>query len=461
MEIEVGILKSRLVTDNPSILEGLYNKYGFKVDGYQYTPQYKRKVWDGKKRYFKRNGEFRTGLLERIEADLREIGVQGNIRRGEPVVVDEIGYTISDVQKYSYRDYQKEAVEHCLNVKRCIVKSPVASGKTLIMAGLIASLRAYSDCKIVVLFREKAILNQTYKFFQSCGIKGLGVNSGEGYIYGDVMLSTVQSIEKILGTHLDHSFALIIDEAHQFCKGESTVAAIEAFPNAIFRVAFTATVPADIHGLLTLEGAFGPVIETRSVEDLIKDGSLAKPIIQIIECRPTLEEKDEDLSYIELYDKFIVNSEHRNNLIKKCYGHITSSNKTSKTLILCKNLEHVVNLKKLIPNSHSVEGKDSLEDRYKAIELFLKDPSHSVLIGTNVLQTGININEITHMINARGMEGEIPTIQGIGRGLRTTKEKTEMYFYDFYDFVPYLKDHSKSRISHYENLKFDITYVQL
>jgi superfamily II DNA or RNA helicase len=77
------------------------------------------------------------------------------------------------------------------------------------------------------------------------------------------------------------------------------------------------------------------------------------------------------------------------------------------------------------------------------------------------MQTGININEITHMINARGLEGEIPTIQGLGRGLRVTKDKTTLYFYDFYDKVPYLEKHSKSRINHYEKLKFEINYVRI
>jgi superfamily II DNA or RNA helicase len=85
-----------------------------------------------------------------------------------------------------------------------------------------------------------------------------------------------------------------------------------------------------------------------------------------------------------------------------------------------------------------------------------KDPC--CIIGTNVLQTGININEITHMINARGLKGEIPTIQGLGRGVRKADGKMELFFYDFYDEVPYLQDHSEERISHYKELKFNVTY---
>lgn len=458
MEIEIGNLRSKLITDNPKLLEALHDKYGFLVPGYNYTPQYKRRVWDGKKHYFTKAGIFRTGLLSRIINDLLLIGAENIGFKREREVPPLL--KIKNVKKFKYYDYQKEAIEYILSHSRAIIESPVGSGKTLIMAGLVATL---APRKMVILFREKGILKQTYDFFKICGIESLGINFGDGYINGDIMLSTVQSVEKIIDTHLEQAEVLMIDEAHQFCKGETTVAAIEAFPNAIYRIAFTATVPSeknDIHGRLTLEGAFGSVYSTRSTEDLIKDGKLAKPNIQILEFKPELALTDEDLSYQEIYEKFIVENEQRNKMICKIY-ELIKSNPKSKTLILVKNLEHLQILKSLIPHAYTVEGKDSIEERYDIIQKFIADNNHPVIIGTNVMQTGININEISHMINARGLEGEIPTIQGLGRGIRTAEGKTEMHFYDFYDTVPYLEKHSKSRIKHYENHKFEINYVRL
>lgn len=464
MEIKVGNLISKLETDNPKLLEVLHEKYAFRVPGYQYTPQYKRRAWDGKKSYFKKTGEFRTGLLERVLEDLYKIGVDKNICSGEPLLTDPTHLPVVDVKNFTYFDYQKEAIDAAISEKRAIIESPVGSGKTLIMAGIAATLYQYRNCKMVILFKEKGILKQTYDFFKKCGIKNLGINSGEGYIDGDIMLTTVQSIDRILDTHLDQAEVLMIDEAHQFCKGETTVAAIESFKNAIWRVAFTATVPSeknDIHGRLTLEGAFGPVYSTVSMDDLIKDGKLAKPIIQILEFAPKLEKNDDDMTYQELYEKYVISNKDRNAKIVEIVKAIRTNNKESKTLILCKNLSQVQTLKELISGSMSVEGKDSLDERYSIISKFIASKDHPVLIGTNVLQTGININEITHMINARGLEGEIPTIQGLGRGVRKADGKTEMHFYDFYDKVPYLEKHSKSRIKHYETLKFEITYVKL
>ena len=66
------------------------------------------------------------------------------------------------------------------------------------MAGLVKALEGR---KIVLLFNAKQLLTQTYEFLtEACGMENIGLCFGEGYIYGDVMLCTVQSIEKIIDT---------------------------------------------------------------------------------------------------------------------------------------------------------------------------------------------------------------------------------------------------------------------
>ena len=75
MRIVKDTLTSILETDNPKIIEALRTKYSFSVPGYQYSPAYRSRRWDGKKRYFASNGRFRTGLLTRVLKDLELIGV--------------------------------------------------------------------------------------------------------------------------------------------------------------------------------------------------------------------------------------------------------------------------------------------------------------------------------------------------------------------------------------------------
>jgi len=460
MKITVGNLISTLETDNPKIISALRDKYAFSVPGHEYSQAYKKRRWDGKKRYFGANGKFRTGLLRRIVSDLKEIGAtdiqwENKLEEQEPF--------IPSVGNFEYREYQERAIYQCLKKRRAIVDSPTGSGKTLIMAGCIAALQHDQDVTAVVLFREKGILNQTYEFFKKCGIRDLGYNSGEGFVPGKVMLSTVQSIERIVDTHLHETELLMVDEAHQFCKGETTIAAVESFPNASYRLAFTATPPRegakDINARMVLEGAFGPIYTTRTAEDLIKDGALAKPIIQVVDNTP-VSSVENGLSYVDIYDQYVVNCDRRNDKIKTIVSKIYQSNPKAKILILVKNLQHIENLQERIDNCYTIEGKDDIDSRYDIINKFVKDNKAAAIIGTNVMQTGISIDEITHMINARGLSGEVPTLQGLGRGIRKADGKDKMYFYDFYDRIPYLENHSKQRIQHYKRLKFEVHNVR-
>ena len=73
MKIVVSNKKSKLITDNPEILKVLGNLYSFKVPGAEYTPSYRRRQWDGKKRFFSNTGSFGTGMLESVLADLKKI----------------------------------------------------------------------------------------------------------------------------------------------------------------------------------------------------------------------------------------------------------------------------------------------------------------------------------------------------------------------------------------------------
>ena len=460
MKIVVGNLTSTLETDNPKIINALKDKYSFAVPGHEYSAAYKRRRWDGKKRYFNSKGKFRTGLLSRILKDLETIGVEKVDLDNNP---EEEEFFIPELGEFEYREYQEKAIYECLRKRRAIIDSPTGSGKTLIMAGCIAALQWGDNPKAVVLFREKGILNQTYEFFKKCGIKNLGYNSGEGYVPGQVMLSTVQSIDKIIDTHLQDTEILMVDEAHQFCKGETTIAAVESFPNASYRLAFTATPPRenakDINARMVLEGAFGPVYTTRTAEDLIKDGALAKPIIQVVDNTPASSIRS-PISYLEIYDQYVVNCDSRNDKIKEIVTKIYQSNSKAKVLILVKNLQHIENLQSRIENCYTIEGKDDIDSRYDIINKFVKEDNPATIIGTNVMQTGISIDEISHMINARGLSGEVPTLQGLGRGIRKAEGKDKMYFYDFYDRIPYLENHSKQRILHYKRLKFEVNNVR-
>jgi superfamily II DNA or RNA helicase len=457
MKIKTGIIDSIIETDNPEIIKVLSDKWAFHVNGYQYTPTYKRGHWDGKKRFVTNAGKFKSGMLNNILKDLNQIGCHPEVIKESKEVYR--GMFKRRIKEFTLRDYQEESIARAMKAERAIINSPTGSGKTLIMASM---LTAFPESKITVLFDERGILVQTYEYLtRKCGFKDVGINLGGDFKDGRIMLSTVQSIDKILDSHLNQSEVLMVDEVHKFCRGEMTVAAIQSFPNARYRFGFTATMPDDRIGELTLVGAFGDVIETKSTQELIAEDKLAKPIIQMLEYEDELNEADLDSDYATIYEKFIVTSEKRNRMIFSLAARIAEANPDAKVCIIVKNLEHLQTLRDKIPNCYSLEGINTIHERKQAIKDFLESNKAAFLIGTKVLQTGINIEEITHLVNARGLKDKIPTIQGLGRGMRKSAGKSSVMVYDFFDHIPYLKEHSKARIRHYEDEGHEVSRIKL
>jgi superfamily II DNA or RNA helicase len=449
MIIHVDTLNSKIETDNEELLKALYKLYSFKVLGHQYSPAYRAGRWDGYQHYITKQGIFKTGLLDRVINDLKKIDCEPEIRYDHSITDEWYHREIITIDGFKYYDYQKDLIEIALDKKRGIVKSPTGSGKTLIMAGLI---KALSGKKMVILFNAKQLLTQTYEFLTDvCGFKNVGLCYGEGYIDGDIMLCTVQSIGKILDTHLEEAQVLMVDECHEFANGKTTLAALRSFPKANIRLGFTATPPTEAIPKHNLEGALGPVWEIVRTEDLVESGRLTKPIIQLINRSYLASGLDMDMAYLDVYEEYIVNNNLRNGIIREIVDDIRNKNKRARILILTKSLDHGRTLENLLGGQcEFLEGANSIGERYKAISRFRGCGESSVLIGTKILQTGVNIEEITHFINARGMKSEIATLQALGRALRTHESKEQVYVYDFLDKERYLKPHSEARKRHYE-----------
>jgi superfamily II DNA or RNA helicase len=457
MKILVGAQKSRIETDNPELMKALVELYSFKIPGAEYSPAYKRKQWDGKQKFITPAGYFRTGLVSRLLADLTKIEcVPELVKTEEP----QIELQDHQIEGFTYYDYQEDLIQTSLQMQRCVIKSPTGSGKTLILAGLI---KALGDRKMVVLFSQKQLLTQTYEFLtDSCGLDNVGLCFGDGYIYGDIMLSTVQSIEKILDTHLEDAEALFIDEAHEFSNGKNTLAAIQSFPKALYRFGLTATPPSDKIRLYNLEGATGPINESVTTLNLVEEGTLTKPIIQLIDRDYSASGHDENLDFLGVYDEYIVHNESRNATIKTIVDDIRDNNKHARILILTKSLDHGRALEESLGGQcEFLEGANSIGERYDTISRFREHGGPSVLIGTKILQTGVNIQEITHYINARGMKSDIATIQALGRALRKHHTKDKVFVYDFMDKENYLREHSIQRKRHYEREGHTVNMIKL
>jgi len=447
MKIHINTINSRIETDNEKLLKALYDLFSFKVPGAEYSTAYRRRNWDGKHHFISRQGLFQTGLLSRLLKTLEKIECIPKLVYAKPQKEDSLNTW--EIDAFTYYEYQEELISLALSEKRGIIKAPTGSGKTLMMAAII---KALAGRKMVLLFNAKQLLTQTYDFLtNTCGFDNIGLCFGEGYIYGDIMLCTVQSVEKILDTHLEETEVLMVDECHEFANGKTTLAAIRSFPKALYRIGFTATPPNEDIPRHSLEGSLGGVWEVVTTSSLVEDGTLTEPIIQLVDRSYSASGVDEDMSYLEVYDEYIINNKLRNDTIREIVDDIKKRNKQARILILTKSLDHGRALENLLGgHCEFLQGCDSVGERYEAISRFRGCGKSSILIGTKILQTGINIEEITHFINARGMKSEIATLQALGRALRRHETKEQVFIYDFLDKEKYLRSHSIARKRHYE-----------
>jgi len=79
------------------------------------------------------------------------------------------------------------------------------------------------------------------------------------------------------------------------------------------------------------------------------------------------------------------------------------------------------------------------------------------LITSPILDEGVDVSRIHHLILASGRKSKIKLLQRIGRGLRKEEGKLDVELFDFYDDeIPMLKRHTLRRIEIYEAEGFGV-----
>lgn len=438
MQLHIGSTNSVLLTDNSEVLEALDSIYTIPYPGAQFILK-KKKNWDGKKHFFNpKTGMFRTGLVPRVLRNLEKISITPEIQYHTKL--NNITFQTGLLEKYKLFPDQEKLIEQLLAAGRGICESPTGSGKSVIMAYLIALWNSMGKNRIYVFTARKQLVSQLYKFFDSC-LPNVGIAHGEEYKRGSTMVASIGSFSKVISFE-EQPDLILVDEIHEFSGGKTSLSNIETI-DCYHKFGFTATVPTDKFARLTVEGAFGSVITGETTQSLTAKGRIPVAKINLYRCK---HEKYRDTnSYLETYQKKIVKNRERNNLICSVVNSIISSNRDAKILLLVKELAHIEELQKLIPDSIVIQGSDDIQERYTKIKKFLK--SKNVIIGTTVMQTGVNIPELTDLINARGLRSEIPTIQALGRMLRGDHPVT---IHDFIDECEFLGKHSRERIEAYK-----------
>ena len=470
------------VVADPGTLQELSEFFAFRPSGYQFSPKFKAKVWDG---YIRLVTPFKPflyiGLLNLVkefsEAREYQLDIDSELEQKENVS-DDYGYELAKEigLNLELRDYQNDYIVNAIRNKRVLNLSPTSSGKSM-MAYLIQQhyYRSYQH-KTLIIVPTISLVHQMEGDFIDYGCEPDLIYKIQGGVDKDltreITISTWQSIAKMPVEWFDQFRVVMGDEAHLF-TGMSLQGIMEKCRYAEYRFGFTGTIGSDSKtNKMVLSGLFGPIKKYVSTKDLIESNTVASFKVKALVLNYPKEVKDAFRKQIKTVKKekryhaekeFIINNEKRNLFIRNLVWSLEGQN----NLILFELVEkHGKVLEPLLRkegrNLHFIHGSTSGEERERIRHLVENDPvkNHDILASYGTMSTGTNLRRLDNLILASGSKSEIRVLQSIGRTLRKGNGADEAVLYDIADdisygsYVNYTLEHFKKRIEIYSSEQF-------
>ena len=457
--------------------------FTFEVPGAKFMPQFRNRMWDGKIRMFSpHNGRIYVGLLPYIKEYCTKKSIPYTIEEGVENVRNVIRENVREFAEslrptsrgktIQFRDYQIDAIWHAIKSNRCLLLSPTASGKSLIIYTLIRYYHMM-NLKTLILVPTTSLVEQMYSDFIDYGWEDknlhrvyAGMDKGSKK---PVVISTWQSIYKLHSPYFAQYGCIIGDEAHMF-KAKSLTDIMTRSRDVKYRFGLTGTLDGTETHRLVLEGLFGQVKKIISTKELIDRGTLAQLEIDCIVLKHTEEEAQRVRYYTYAEEiNYIVSHEKRNKFIERLCKNITGN-----TLLLFQLVEkHGVllynELKKLDRKVFFVYGGTTTDTREKIRAITELEKDAIIVASYGTFSTGINIRNIHNIVFASPSKSRVRVLQSIGRGLRQTDEKDTIKLFDVSDNLSYKSRpnytyrHFTQRLNIYkeEQFKYEINRINL
>ena len=439
------------------------------VPGHQFVPAFRNRVWDGKIRLYNlQTSMLYRGLLPYIEqfCESREytfeyedgldvqdecsvyhakkfIGELNVHARGEPIEV---------------RDHQVEAYIHAMQKRRCLLLSPTASGKSLIIYLIFQQLYKYQNLKGLVIVPTTSLVEQLYSDFADYNNENMDsflhriYQGKEKDTDKPLTISTWQSLYKLPKEYFEQFDYIIGDEAHLF-KAQSLTTILTSCVNAKYRIGLTGTLDGTKTHKLVLEGLFGPVKKVITTRELID-----KQQVSDFEIKCLILKHDDDVclrmkdSTYQEEIQYLISNENRNKFIKNLAVSLGNN-----TLILYQMVDkHGQILYDMIKDTKNIgdrkvffiHGGTDVTDREEVRRIMEIENDAIVVASFGTFSTGINIRNLHNIIFASPSKSRVRNLQSIGRGLRQSEGKEKATLYDIADDLRY-KKHMNFTLKHF------------
>lgn len=459
------------------IAQELSDYFTFKIPGFQFTPAFKNRIWDGNIRLFdRRYNTLYFGLYPYVEKFCKDRSYTYTIHSDvnctnefSLIEAENLIERLNIPSNIDKRDYQIKSFVNGIRSGRMLLVSPTASGKSFILYLLLRWAQESGYKKGLLIVPSTALVEQMYKDFADYGY------DSEKYCHRQyagkekstdkfLTLSTWQSIYTNPPEYFEQFDFVFGDEAHEF-KAKSCSAIMSSLVNASLRIGCTGTLDGTQTNKLVLEGLFGPKYQVISTNEMIEQGYAAQLQIKCIVLKH--EEKIGVLSKKWKYPdeiNYLVSNKSRNNFIK----NLTISLKGN-TLVLFNLVEkHGKELYRIINDVSKkrkvffVFGGTDVEQRESVRQITELEKDAIIIASYGTFSRGINIRNLHNIIFASPSKSRIRNLQSIGRSLRIGNNKDEAVLYDISDDLRvkigdkpnYTLDHFLSRLKIYDDEKF-------
>jgi superfamily II DNA or RNA helicase len=452
----------------------------YKVEGAEHSASFKMGNWDGRSSFFDfRTGTFPAGFVNFTIANLTREGCKVNrVRKPLPLPLGPENPKVDSFPDDPRYDYQLETVNRLVKHGSMIAQVATGGGKSRIARLAFVRINRptlFLTTRSILMYQMKETFEKDLGV--ACSVLGDGQfgftdESGRSYIKKMTVGMVQTLISRLQEPNPDDpvdvqnrqtavrnqtiallgKFEFVIGEEAHEASGNSYYEILRHCKNAHFRLAITATpfMKDDEESNMRLMAAFGSIGIKVTEKMLIDRGILAKPIFKVARLVQKPKGLLRGTPWQAAYRLGIVNNDERNTLIvAECAR--AARHKLSTMVLIQQKAHGVLLLDKLRAagvRAEFIYGENDQTERKAALKK-LADGKIDVLIGSTILDVGVDVPAVGLVILAGGGKAEVALRQRIGRGLRAKKSGPNIaLILDFFDESNrYLKDHSLQRLN--------------
>ncbi len=426
-----------LEADKEALIE-ISDILSYRPMGYDKTFSYKNKTWDGKSTMFDwKTRTFPVGFKGPVKAKLEKLGyVVETVAKALPAPLGSLPETLGGFSYTERYDYQWDLVNQLEKRGIMIARLATGAGKTFAAALCYAKINRPT----LILTKRKPLLYQFVERLETFGFKAGIIGDTKFEINPHLTVAMAQTLNNRFDDpevikYLNSVEFIVGEEAHEI-SDDSYWNVINRCPNAYYRLALTATpfMKENNESNMKLMGAFGSMGANVTEKLLIDRQINATPKIKFLSYEPNKNCRFNS-NYQKAVEFGITKNVERNNKILETVlnakKHKLSSliliNRQDHGKILADLLtKHGLKAKFIFGESNHLKRKQGLEE--------LSQGKIDVLIGSTILDVGVDVPEIGCLIIAGGGKAEVQYRQRIGRGLRAKPKGPNVCFVvDFQD----------------------------